>query len=79
MSNENKECCTTCARYFKGKKSDYSKGGCKDSDMDGFICMCFADEDIAVWMTGIGQNEQCEMYTPKGEYKLTWKKNIPKT
>lgn len=72
------ECCTTCARCFKAEKSDYSNGGCKDSDMEGYICMCFADEDIAVWMVGTSQNEQCEMYIPKGEYRLTWTKNTPK-
>lgn len=74
MDYQTKECCATCARCFKAKKSDYSQEGFKDSDMKGYICMCLADEGIATWIVGCGQNGKCEEYLPKGEFRIAWVK-----
>lgn len=60
------EYCATCKHRYNLKKLDYSNGGCVDTDMTGYICMAFADENIACWM--VGQNEQtgmCEVYERK--------------
>lgn len=73
------ESCATCARQFKAKKSGYSHDGCEVSNLDGFICLCCAEESIAEWMIGTSLNGLCEMYLPKGEYRLIWTKNTSKT
>ena len=63
-----KECCGTCKLRFKLDKSDYSKGGCVHTDMEGYICMAFANEGIAEWMVGLEEeHEMCECYQPKEE------------
>lgn len=64
------ECCATCRNNYSLEKSDYSQSGCIDTQMEGFICMAFASEEIAVWMVGCNPNEeQCEMYSPKESKK----------
>ena len=63
-----KECCESCRNRYKLVKFDYSRGGCKHTDMDGYICMAFASENQAVWM--VGQQEQfglCECYAKRDE------------
>ena len=62
-----KECCANCKLRYNLRMSDYSHGGCIDKDVDnGFICMAFQDENLAILMVGIDEkNEQCECYTPK--------------
>ena len=58
--------CANCAYAYRPKKLDYSQGGCKHEDMDGFICMAFADERIANWMYGLKMDEaMCEVWKPK--------------
>ena len=60
-----KECCKNCMLSLHVKKCDYTKGGCKDSDMQGFVCLGFAHEGLACWMVGVDPEvEICEMYSP---------------
>lgn len=56
---------TDCIFRMKATKFDYSQGGCKHTDMDGFICLAFASEREAVWMVGLPNGCRCEMYTNK--------------
>lgn len=60
--------CEECRHCYKARKSDYSRGGCQHSEMEGFICMAFADEGIAEWMVGLnGRWGICEMFEKRGE------------
>ena len=63
-----KECCTNCKNRFDAHKTDFTKLKTDepiDSILDGFICMAFANERVAVWMIGTDeQNGICEMYSP---------------
>ena len=60
------DCCNTCCYKYILHKADYSHGGCEHNIMDGFICMAFADENIAEWMVGTNPNSGlCECYEPK--------------
>lgn len=60
------ESCGNCAYCYRLKKLDYSQGGCIHTNMDGYICMAFADEGITYWMVGNDLNsDMCEAYTPK--------------
>lgn len=57
------ECCANCAKHYKLEKLDYSQGGCKHSEQNGFICAAFADEGVMSWMIGLDEeNEMCEEY-----------------
>ena len=57
------ECCNTCRHSYKLEKCDYSHGGCEHTNMEGYICMAFANERIACWMVGLdGENDMCECY-----------------
>ena len=56
------EKCANCKYYYKLKKYDYSGKGCKHSDMDGHICMAFADERTAIWMYGTSDDGICECF-----------------
>lgn len=63
-----KECCANCRRRYKLTRFDYSHGGCEHTDMDGYICMAFADERQAVWMVGLNAEKAlCELFEPKKE------------
>ena len=58
--------CVTCNKRFDLKRYDYSHGGCEHTDMDGFICMAFADEQTAIWMIGVNEDaDGCECYTER--------------
>lgn len=60
------ECCANCALCMVLKKQDYTKGGCTETDMDGYACLVFKDEGIICWMLGVDKGVgMCEMYTPK--------------
>lgn len=60
------ECCANCRRAYRLEKLDYSKGGCEHTDMEGYICMAFADEGLASWMVGNNPDTgMCECYAPK--------------
>lgn len=58
MDNEQK--CRNCANRYNLVQFDYSKGGCKHTKMDGFICMAFSDVGKAIWM--IGSDSGCECF-----------------
>lgn len=59
--------CATCKNRFDLRRFDYSHGGCEHTNMDGFICMAFADERTAIWMVGINEDSDgCECYTERG-------------
>lgn len=63
-----KTCCANCQRGYKLTKFDYSHGGCEHTEMYGYICMAFADENKAIWMVGIdGCGCMCEVFSPKKE------------
>lgn len=63
-----KECCANCRRRYKLVKFEYFRGGCEHTDMDGYICMAFADEKEAIWMVGNDErNGMCEVFLPKEE------------
>jgi hypothetical protein len=68
-----KECCINCKLCFPLVKFDYSQGGCKHSDMDGYVCMAFAlaeqgEPPVAIWMVGCDPSrDMCECYIPKGD------------
>ena len=67
------ECCANCKLHFQVVKFDYSQGGCKHSEMDGFICMAFATPEsgeppVAIWMVGSDdKRDMCECFMPRGE------------
>ena len=73
------ECCANCKLHFPLVRFDYSKGGCRHTDMDGFICMAFAtpamgEPPIAIWMTGNDpERDMCECFIPRGDCE--WPKN----
>ena len=49
---EKKRCCSTCKYMKRLIKWDYSGGGCKHSEYDGFVCLACAFEDVAIHMVG---------------------------
>lgn len=56
-------CCANCQHMYLPRRSDYSKGGCKSTWVEGYVCLAFGDEGIATWM--IGNNEHtafCECF-----------------
>ena len=64
------ECCSTCNKYMKLEKSDYSGKGCKHSDYDGFACLAFADEGIVVHMVGVNPDKgMCELHSETCELR----------
>ena len=58
--------CSNCRYHMTLKKYDYSKGGCRHTDMEGFACMAFAFEGDVIWMVGGDpDNDMCEGWKPK--------------
>ena len=63
-----KECCANCTKCLKLKHYDYLEHGVDHIEMDGYVCLIFASEGQATWITGIDPNkERCEEFSPKGE------------
>ena len=59
------ECCENCQFCLDLEKCDYSKGGCIHSSAEGYICIAFKDDGVAMWMIGNNRNTgMCECYTP---------------
>lgn len=59
-------CCANCRLRYNLAKLDYSHGGCEHTDMEGFICMVFADEGKAEWLVGVHEEtDQCECFSPR--------------
>ena len=68
MSKPDGLCCANCRHKYTLEKWDYSHGGCDHSVMNGYACMSFAKEGIAVWMVGEDPDYgMCECYEPKEE------------
>ena len=68
MNDKNELWCrkTDCEYRMRAVHYDYSDKGCQHSDMDGFICIAFANEGVSVWMTGLpGDGYYCEMYAKR--------------
>lgn len=62
------ECCATCRHRYDLERLDYSNGGCEHTEMDGYICMAFADERQAVWIIRTYPLEEiCECYKARRE------------
>ena len=40
--------CNDCKYKLNLERYDYSQGGCTHSDEDGYVCMAFANEDMAI-------------------------------
>ena len=60
------EHCGNCANCYKLEKLDFSQGGCIHTEMEGYICMAFADEGLACWMVGEDLDSgRCECWTEK--------------
>lgn len=60
------ECCETCRHKTKLVMYDYSFGGCKHIELDGFACLSFVNEGQTEWMVGSNPKvEKCEAYEPK--------------
>lgn len=61
------ECCETCNKCLDLVRYNYGRdGGCDHRIQPGFICLAFADEGQAIWMTGIKRETgMCECYSPK--------------
>lgn len=65
-----KECCNTCRLKLSLKKYDYSRGGCIHTDYDGYCCLAFGFEGLAVHMVGCDPDTSiCEMYSPRRDDK----------
>ena len=63
-----KACCATCAFRYDLQKTDFTKLKTAepiDTDLEGYICMGFAYERVAIWLVGNDpQKGICEMYSP---------------
>ena len=56
--------CTSCFHRLDLINYDYSDKGCKHTKMDGYVCLAFADEGKAIWMTNCDEDTDiCECYT----------------
>lgn len=56
--------CKNCRHSYSPQKWDYSKGGCEHTEMEGHVCMLFADEGKAIWQVGADYG-MCEGYAPR--------------
>ena len=66
LEKGNYMCCDTCKYKLQLEKYDYSQGGCKHTVMDGYVCLAFAHEGLAVWMYGNDSSiGKCEEYVEK--------------
>ncbi len=63
-----KECCQNCRLCLKLTQFDYKPTGTVDHvPMRGYICLAFASEGDAIWITGLNPSDTdvCEVYSPK--------------
>lgn len=62
-----KENCQNCRKCLRLMQFDYKPtGGVDHIKQRGFICLAFASEGDAIWMTGLKPEESfCEEYSPK--------------
>ena len=60
------KCCANCRYNRRLVKYDYSHGGCKHTDMEGFACVMPENQGDVVWMYGDAQEiGQCECWARK--------------
>ena len=61
-----KECCANCTKCLKLVRHHHFVHGVDHIDYGGYICLAFAFEGIAVWLTGTDPNkERCEEFSAK--------------
>ena len=61
-----KSCCSNCRHKMKLTKFDYSQGGCKHTEYEGFACTAFASEGEIIHMVGMNPDTgMCEMFGEK--------------
>ena len=61
-----KECCANCTKCLKLKRHHHHDHGVEYIEYDGYICLAFASEGTAVWITELDPNEErCEEFSPK--------------
>lgn len=58
--------CATCKYRKTLKKYDYTQGGCKHTEMEGFACIADSFEGLIIWMVGT-ENGGCECYERRKE------------
>ena len=64
------KCCNNCRKKLRLEEWEYmhSDGGTNvyHTKCDGYVCLAFADEGLAVWMTGTDPNkERCEVWSER--------------
>ena len=65
----NKENCNNCRKNLKLKKYDYSQGGCVHTEYDGFCCLAFAYDGVAIHMVGGNPDtDVCEEFVRRRDY-----------
>ena len=58
---EDNRSCANCKLCLDLEILDYSKGGCKHTDVpEEFICLAFMDEGKACLMRGLSRDGKCE-------------------
>ena len=62
--SDKKRCCNNCKYKKRLTKYDYSQGGCKHTEMEGYACLApdFVCEGDAIWMVGLDETSQCECW-----------------
>ena len=66
MTECDKKCCANCKNHYALYRNEYYEGGCCRSYPKGYVCMLYADEGVATWLTGLNENEvYCEGFVPK--------------
>ena len=60
------ECCETCRNNLQLERWDYTKPNVPKEEMDGYVCLAFASEGLAVQMIGSDpETGRCEMFSQK--------------
>lgn len=60
------ECCANCTKCLKLTWHQHHGRGVEHHEMDGYVCLIFASEGQATWLTGLDPNEEhCEEFSAK--------------
>ena len=55
------KCCNNCRKKLRLEEWEYIGTNVLHTKCDGFICLSFAHDGFAIWMTGVDPNEgRCE-------------------
>lgn len=58
--------CANCTKCLKLERHHHHKDGVAHTECSGFVCLVFASEGDAIWITGLDPNkEYCEEFSPK--------------